>query len=101
MTPYWVVINYMLTILIHNNVISNLLVFDSDDGLLFKSCGTSLPEPIMSKSNSLRIVFKTDHSRNAIGFKASWTVGDVGVIKTPNYPLAYPDNSDQVHYKVY
>ena len=85
--------NYVFAIIL---IIRYNLVFDSDDSLLLKSCGTTLPEPIVSRSNNLRIVLKTDHSRNASGFEASWTVADINVMKTPNYPLAYPDNSDQV-----
>ena len=74
-------------------------VIDSDDSVIAKLCGTITDiAPIFSSSNSMTIVFKTDNSRNATGFEASWTsvdaVGDI--IKSPNYPLYYPSNEEKV-----
>ena len=44
------------------------------DGLNVKAaCGGTPPETVTSCSNSLRIVFKTDSSRNATGFTGSWS----------------------------
>ena len=74
-----------------------LSVYDSDESLIVKACGSTPPVPITSSSNSLRIVFKTDGSRNATGFKVSWfTDTIINSIQSPNYPLFYPDNADQV-----
>ena len=74
-----------------------LIVYDSDESLIVKACGRTPPVPITSSSNSLRIVFKTDGSRNATGFKATWFTDTViNSIKSPNYPLLYPINADQV-----
>ena len=50
-----------------------VIVYDSDDSLRVKACGSSIPDLVTSSSNSLRLVFKTDNSRNATGFKALWT----------------------------
>ena len=70
---------------------------DSDESLIVKACGIRNPVPITSSSNSLRIVFKTDGSRNAIGFKVSWfTDTIINSIQSPNYPLNYPYNAYEV-----
>ena len=44
----------------------------------------------------MKIVFKTDKSRNATGFKALWSSLEGNIIKSPNSPLFYPNNADQV-----
>ena len=74
-------------------------VFDSDDSLIIKLCGSITDiAPIFSSSNSMTIVFKTDNSRNSTGFKASWSSLEVegNMIKSPNSPLFYPINADKV-----
>ena len=75
-------------------------VIDSDDSVIAKLCGAITDiAPIFSSSNSLTIIFKTDNSRNATGFRASWTsVDNVGdnIIKSPNYPLLYTINQNKV-----
>ena len=49
-------------------------VIDSDGSLIVKLCGTyNSIAPIFSSNNFLTVVFKTDSSNNATGFKASWT----------------------------
>ena len=75
-----------------------ITVYDSDESLIVKACGSTPPDLIMSSSNSLSIVFKTDGSRNATGFKALWsTEKNISSIKSPNYPRLYPaNNADQV-----
>ena len=74
-----------------------LSVYDSDGSLIVKACGRTPPVPITSSSNSLRIVFKSDSSRNATGFKAAWFTDTViNNITSPNYPLPYPNNVDKV-----
>ena len=74
-------------------------VLDSDDSLIVKLCGTITDiAPIFSSSNYMTIVFKTDNSRNSTGFKASWSLLEVegNFINSPNYPLFYPNNADEV-----
>ena len=78
-------------------------VFDSDDSLIVKFCGTNKSiAPIFSRGNTMTVVFKTDDSRSLTGFKATWTsINIVGeIIKSPNYPLLYPDQVDQVKLKL-
>ena len=101
-----------------NNIVkancSFFAVIDSDDSMIIKLCGTITDiapigpigplgtitriAPIFSSSNFMTIVFKTDNSRNATGFKASWSSLEVEgkIIKSPNYPLFYPNDADQV-----
>ena len=61
-----------------------------------KACGTTPPDLVTSSSNSLRIVFKTDGSRNATGFRAFWFMDTFNIIQSPNYPMLYPNNANQV-----
>ena len=70
----------------------------SDESLIVKACGITNPLPITSSHNSLRIVFKTDNSRNASGFKALWTTDtkQFNSIQSPNYPQPYPNNANEV-----
>ena len=74
-------------------------VKDSDGSLIVKLCGTyNSIAPIFSSNNFLTVVFKTDSSNNATGFKASWTSVDIegSIIKSQHYPLFYPLDVDQV-----
>ena len=74
-----------------------ITVYDSDETLIGKAaCGSILPDLVTSSSNSLRLVFKTDGSKNARGFKASWTTENIGSIKSQNYPQLYPRDATQV-----
>ena len=70
----------------------------SDESLIVKACGITNPVPITSSSNSLQIVFKTDNSRNATGFKALWTTNteNINWIHSPNYPQLFPNDADEV-----
>ena len=80
-------------------ILLSFSVFDSDDTVVSKLCGTITDiAPIFSSSNFMTIVFKTDNSRNSTGFKASWSSLEVEgkIIKSPNYPLFYPNDADQV-----
>ena len=86
-----------------NNIVkadsSFFAVFDTDDTVISKLCGTITDiAPIFSSSNYMTIVFKTDNSRNSTGFKASWSLLEVegNFINSPNYPLFYPNNADEV-----
>ena len=37
-----------------------------------KLCGTTVPQPFTSQSNGIRIIFKTDYSVSANGFKIQY-----------------------------
>ena len=50
-----------------------LQIFDSDEKEIVKTCGKTIPAPILSSSNSLTIVFKSDESKSGRGFFAKWT----------------------------
>ena len=71
-------------------------VYDSDQSLIVKACGRTPPVPIISSTNSLSIVFKTDGLRNATGFKAFWSTESINSINSPDYPLYYPRFTDEV-----
>ena len=82
-------------------------MYDSDESLIVKACGRTPPDLISSMGNTLRLVFKTDSSRNGTGFKSLWfTDTDFNSIKSPNYPLLYPKDTSEVrltlnmHYSV-
>ena len=81
-------------------ILLSFSVFDSDDTVVSKLCGTITTDiaPIFSSSNFMTIIFKTDNSRNSTGFKASWSSLEVegSIIKSPNYPLFYPFNANEV-----
>ena len=64
--------------------------------MIVKACGRTNPVPIISSSNSLKIVFKTDALRNATGFKAVWSTENIKSMNSPDYPLYYPRFTDKV-----
>lgn len=70
------------------------------DPLIGKYCGSTLPTPITSTSNSLWIRFKSDGSVNRAGFRALYevacggTLSGFGRIRTPYQPDAYPHNKE-------
>ena len=53
-----------------------LLVRDKEhnNDVLGKFCGTTIPGPIVSKSNSLWVTMITDGQDNKAGFRASWEI---------------------------
>ncbi|XP_041982769.1 cubilin-like [Aricia agestis] len=77
-----------------------LKIYDGDSEsspLVGKYCGKVTPVSFVSRSNSLYIIFKSDHTMAAGGFKIQYQslcqrtfLGDSGVIISPGYPLAYP-----------
>merc|ERR1719270_3362612 len=71
--------------------------YDSDDNLIVKACGRKNPVPITSSSNNLKLIFKSDSSRNFTGFKALWTTNTESIknIQSPNYPGLYPNNANE------
>ncbi|XP_026326618.1 cubilin homolog [Hyposmocoma kahamanoa] len=71
----------------------------SESRLVGKFCGNTFPKTFTSSTNKLFIVFKSDHSLSAEGFKITYEtvcqqniIGDSGVIKSPGYPFTYPEN---------
>ncbi|XP_028815099.1 cubilin [Denticeps clupeoides] len=68
------------------------------DALFGKYCGSMLPAPITSTSNSLWIRFKSDESVSKAGFRAVYmlacggTLSGTGQIRSPYHPNAYPHN---------
>uniref|UniRef100_A0A3Q3MXM2 Cubilin n=1 Tax=Mastacembelus armatus TaxID=205130 RepID=A0A3Q3MXM2_9TELE len=68
------------------------------DPLIGKYCGSTLPAPILSSSNSLWIRFKSDSSVSRAGFRAIYTVAcggtlsGTGQLRSPYHPNAYPHN---------
>ncbi|XP_043273312.1 cubilin-like [Venturia canescens] len=71
-------------------------------------CGSTLPPPLMSQTESMSIVFNTDSNINGEGFVAHYVFIDAskvcgghyysetGVISSPNYPEPYPANRECV-----
>ncbi|XP_019897556.2 cubilin [Esox lucius] len=70
------------------------------DPLIGKYCGSTLPAPILSSSNSLWIRFKSDGSIGKTGFRARYEVGcggtlsGTGQIRSPYHPNSYPHNKE-------
>lgn len=66
--------------------------------LIGKYCGSVLPVPLTSSSNTMWIRFKSDNSASHAGFRAVYTVAcggllsDSGTIRSPLHPNAYPHN---------
>ncbi|XP_070708966.1 cubilin [Pempheris klunzingeri] len=69
-------------------------------------CGSELPHPVTSFSNSLVVNFISDYSVSGKGFRATYSAstsscgGDLlmesGAFNSPNYPDAYPPNVECV-----
>ncbi|XP_074596985.1 cubilin-like, partial [Brevipalpus obovatus] len=54
-------------------------------------------DPIISSKNTMLVRFRSDWSREGFGFRAEYRIycggvytGETGLIKSPNYPYAYP-----------
>ena len=71
-------------------------VHDTDGTMKMKYCGMTIPEPFMSSGRNITVVFHSDESRNGTGFRAYWFTDTHDIIKSPNYPLDYPDNANEV-----
>jgi len=57
----------------------HLIIKDGDGTTLMeKSCGSSLPAVITSRSNMIKVVFSTDGSSTRSGFSLSWTAVTLG-----------------------
>ena len=62
--------------------------------LMEKRCGATLPPVIVSTTNKVNILFKTDGSETKKGWSVKWTAVTLneGVISSPNFPETYPNN---------
>lgn len=65
--------------------------------ILDKSCGDTKPtSPLLSKTNSVNVIFWTDHSKTYNGWSLNWRA--VSYITSPNYPKKYDnDLKDEVY----
>ena len=50
-----------------------LEIFDEKKNQLMKSCGSSLPDPITTKTNIVDLVFVSDDAEQRTGWKITWT----------------------------
>merc|ERR1712142_248052 len=51
----------------------SVTIFDSDDSLIHKYCGKNTQNlQVISKAETLKFIFKTDHVEEKMGFLASW-----------------------------
>uniref|UniRef100_A0A3Q1IYA9 Uncharacterized protein n=1 Tax=Anabas testudineus TaxID=64144 RepID=A0A3Q1IYA9_ANATE len=68
------------------------------DPLIGRYCGNSLPAPILSSTNFLWVLFRSDSSVSWAGFRAVYTVGcggtlsGTGQLRSPYHPNSYPHN---------
>ncbi|KAE8596094.1 hypothetical protein XENTR_v10015965 [Xenopus tropicalis] len=77
---------------------------DSNSPLIGKYCGDTLPDPIFSKNNVLRLFFKSDLVLSSRGYEITWTsspnacggtlFGDHGSFTSPSYPGSYSNNTN-------
>ncbi|XP_066922926.1 bone morphogenetic protein 1-like [Clytia hemisphaerica] len=76
---------------------------EHNNRLFGKFCGSRIPGPIISESNSLWVTMITDGQDNKAGFRASWEIkekqpegcgglqtGMQGSFNSPNFPAKYP-----------
>ena len=57
----------------------HLTITDGDGTTLMeKSCGSSLPAPITSRSNKINLIFITGSLNSRFGWSASWSVVTLG-----------------------
>merc|ERR1712112_153377 len=79
-------------------------IIDGDSTvLLSKTCGTTIPAEIRSKTNKVKVIFHTDHSETRSGWKLTWSLASTGggsnsgVVKSENYPSKYPNKLDKTY----
>ena len=58
----------------HSSCDYDYLMIEDGDGtvLMEKSCGTSLPANIQSKTNVVKLIFKTDKDTTRSGWEVKW-----------------------------
>jgi len=59
--------------------------------LLDKTCGSEIPPPLTSKTNSAKVIFRTDISDTARGFSLDWKVKEEVEVKPSEKPSGEPD----------
>ena len=82
----------------YKNIKFLFLVHDTDGMMKMKYCGMTMPDQFTSSGRNITVVFHSDGSRNATGFKAIWFSSEV-TISSPNFPQNYDDDYDMVCYK--
>ena len=86
-----------------------LEIFDGEsENSVGSYCGTTIPNVPDSTSNTYKLYFTSDSRNQATGFNLTWLTvdgscggvrdGTSGSIKSPEFPSAYPKNSDCVWY---
>ncbi|XP_068115890.1 embryonic protein UVS.2-like [Hyperolius riggenbachi] len=73
--------------------------------LLNKTCGTTLPLPILSSGNTMLLEFVSDPEVSGTGFKASYTTvtcggvytSSTGIVTSPDYPKYYRKNMECIY----
>lgn len=76
--------------------------FDENSTQIGKYCGAQLPPNAISTLNVMLLVFQTDASIAAKGFKATYSLLDVkcgGVIKTLGHEIKPPKQSNMISYE--
>jgi cubilin len=90
----------------HDNCAYDYLMAKDGDGsvLMKKKCGKTKPAQFTSKTNKVTIIFHTDSSVTATGFKLSWKavsaaagLPTTGTIQSDNFPKSYPNNQDKTY----
>ncbi|KAK3572019.1 hypothetical protein QTP86_022249 [Hemibagrus guttatus] len=79
---------------------------NSEAPVIGRYCGTDIPHPVTSFSNALVVNFVSDSSVNKKGFRATYMAStsacggnlhmESGAFNSPNYPGAYPPNTECV-----
>jgi len=79
-------------------------IIDGDSTVLLnKTCGTTIPAEIHSKTNWVKVIFHTDHSETRSGWKLTWSLTSTGggvnsgVVKSENYPSKYTNKLDKTY----
>ncbi|XP_041458355.1 cubilin-like [Lytechinus variegatus] len=75
---------------------------DTTSPILGTFCGSTIPEPIHSTGNGMRVEWQSDYSVSGRGFSATYQedctevvlTAVSGYIESPNYPEPYPHNRD-------
>ncbi|KAH9514313.1 hypothetical protein Btru_028693, partial [Bulinus truncatus] len=79
---------------------------DGTEVSLGKWCSNIAPQMQNSSSNKMKVIFRSDHTTNGLGFAADWRrvcggrfTADAGSIYSPGYPRNYPNNLE-CNYKI-
>ena len=86
-----------MNVFLTKNINFVFLVHDTDGMMKMKYCGMTMPDQFTSSGRNITVVFHSDGSRNATGFKAIWFSSEVA-ISSPNFPENYSDGYDMVRF---